>query len=114
MEIDVRVIETDLLGHVNHANYFTYMEEGRLSFLKELGLEIEDDGFAIMLASAKCDFIQQGYFNQTFIVNTKVTRIGNSSFNLGSDIIEKESNELIADRKSTRLNSSHVAISYAV
>src|SRR5699024_6489174 len=63
---------------------------------KELGLEIEDDGFAIMLASAKCDFIQQGYFNQTFIVNTTVTRIGTSRFNLGSAIIEKESNELIA------------------
>src|SRR5699024_2279122 len=93
---DVRVIETDLLGDVNHANYFTYMEEGRLSFLKELGLEIEDDGFAIMLASAKCDFIQQGYFTQTFIVNTKVTRIGNSSCNIGSDIIEEESNELNA------------------
>src|SRR5699024_2351740 len=96
MEIDVRVIETDLLGHVNHANYFTYMEEGRLRFLKELGLEIEDDGFAIMIAAAKCDFIQQGYFHQTFIVNTKVNRIGNSSINHGSEIIEKESNELIA------------------
>ncbi|MBP2258670.1 acyl-CoA thioesterase [Virgibacillus alimentarius] len=96
MEVDVRVSETDLLGHVNHANYFTYMEEGRLSFLKELGLQVEDEGFSIMLASAKCDFIRQGYFNQTLIVNTKVTRVGNSSFNLGSDIIEKESGELIA------------------
>src|SRR5699024_9159883 len=96
MEIDVRVSETDLLGHVNHANYFTFMEEGRLSFLKGMGLQVEDQGFSIMLASAKCDFIRQGYFHQTLIVNTKVTRVGNSSFNLGSDIIEKESNELIA------------------
>src|SRR5699024_10456208 len=78
MEVDVRVSETDLLGHVNHANYFTYMEEGRLSFLKELGLQVEDEGFSIMLASAKCDFIRQGYFNQTIIVNTEVTRVGNS------------------------------------
>src|SRR5690625_7010608 len=97
MEVDVRVSETDLLGHVNHANYFTYMEEGRLSFLKELGLQVENENFSIMLASAKCDFIRQGHFNQTLIVNTKVTRVGNSSFNLGRD------------RKSTRLNSSHVA-----
>lgn len=96
MEIDVRVSETDLLGHVNHANYFTFMEEGRLSFLKGMGLQVEDQGFSIMLASAKCDFIRQGYFHQTLIVNTKVTRVGNSSFNLGSDIIEKERNELIA------------------
>ncbi|HLR55118.1 MAG TPA: thioesterase family protein [Pseudogracilibacillus sp.] len=96
MEVDVRVSETDLLGHVNHANYFTYMEEGRLSFLKELGLQVENENFSIMLASAKCDFIRQGHFNQTLIVNTKVTRVGNSSFNLGSDIIEKASGELIA------------------
>lgn len=96
MEIDVRVNETDLLGHINHANYFTYMEEGRLSFLKEMGLEVDDDSFSIMLASAKCDFIKQGYFSQTLIVKTKVTRVGNSSFNLGTDITEKESNELIA------------------
>src|SRR5699024_11916045 len=64
------VSETDLLGHVNHANYFTFMEEGRLSFLKGMGLQVEDQGFSIMLASAKCDFIRQGYFHQTLIVNT--------------------------------------------
>lgn len=96
MDIKVRVNETDMLGHINHASYFTYMEEARIEFLKELGIEVKNEGFTIILASAKCDFISQGYFNQTLEINTKVTRVGKSSFDMGSDIIEKQSGQLIA------------------
>lgn len=101
MEVKVRVNETDMLGHINHASYFTYMEEARLDFLQKLGMEVMDDRFTIMLVSAKCDFIRQGYFNQLLEVKTTVKKIGNTSFTLENDILEKQSNELIAQGEVT-------------
>lgn len=97
MEFKVRFNDTDMLGHVNHASYFTYMEEARLAYLEELDMHFFDnENITIVLVSAKCDFISQGYFKDLLIVKTKVTKVGNSSFNLTSDIINKESNQLVA------------------
>lgn len=97
MEFKVRFNDTDMLGHVNHASYFTYMEEARLAYLEELDMNFFDNkNITIILVSATCDFISQGYFNDTLIVKTKVKKVGNSSFNLTSDIINKETNQSIA------------------
>src|SRR5699024_11219417 len=101
MEVKVRVNETDMLGHINHASYFTYMEEARLDFLQKLGMEVMDDRFTIMLVSAKCDFIRQGYFNQLLEVKTPEKKKGNTSFPLENNILEKQSNELIAQGEVT-------------
>ncbi|MGY0694479.1 acyl-CoA thioesterase [Virgibacillus sp. FSP13] len=101
MEINVRVSETDMLGHINNASYFTYMEETRLEFLQRLGINVRDDDFSIMLVSAKCDFIRQGYFGQTLDVKTTVQRIGKTSFTLCTDMCDKESGNLIARGEAT-------------
>lgn len=96
LDIKVRVGETDMLGHINNTSYFIYMEETRIDFLKNLGINIETHNFAFMLASAKCDFISQGYFGQILDITTDVGRIGNKSITLISTMKEKESGELIA------------------
>lgn len=96
MEITVRVSETDMLGHVNHANYFTYMEEARINYLNELGIKVKNEGCTIVLASAKCDFIRQAFYGDTLLIETYVKRVGQRSFTLGNDIIEKQSEHLIA------------------
>lgn len=101
MEIKVRVSETDMLGHINNASYFTYMEETRLDFITKLGLDVSNEEFAIMLVSAKCDFIRQGFFGQILDVKTTVQRIGKTSFTLDSEMVEKESGNMIAKGEAT-------------
>ncbi|MFC3016392.1 acyl-CoA thioesterase [Virgibacillus litoralis] len=96
LNIKVRVSETDLLGHINNASYFIYMEEARIDFLKKLGIDIENGNFAFMLVSAKCDFIRQGYFGKTLKVATEVLKIGTKSITLTSRMTESESGDLIA------------------
>jgi len=96
MEITVRVSETDMLGHVNHANYFTYMEEARINYLKELGIKINNKGCTIVLASATCDFIRQAFSEDVLLIDTYVKKVGQRSFTLGNDIVDKQSEQLIA------------------
>ena len=100
MEIKVRFSETDLLGHINNVSYFTYLEAARIDFLEQIGLKISTEKFVFILASAKCDFIQQGYFGQTLKINTSVSRMGTKSLVLTSEMFDKESGNLIAKGES--------------
>lgn len=96
MEIKVRLSETDKLGHINNVSYFIYMEDARIDFLERQGLEVGVEGFAFLLASVKCNFVQQAYYGQILRVDTRVLRIGTKSLTLISNIYEKKSGELIA------------------
>lgn len=99
--LTVRFGETDLLGHVNNASYFTYLEQARVEFFKELDSGEGAKSWQFILASTKCDFLAQAYFDQALTVVTKVTRIGNKSFQLAQPIYDSKTGETIADAEST-------------
>lgn len=98
--VKVRICETDALGHVSNISYYIYLEEGRVEFFKSLN-RINSNNFPFILASATCDFISQCYFDQQLKVQTSVSSIGNTSFQLEQNIIDFEANLLIAKSKST-------------
>ncbi|HET7627412.1 MAG TPA: thioesterase family protein [Bacillales bacterium] len=100
IELTVRFGETDLLGHVNNANYFSYLEHARVQFIKEIDVENSYDGWQLILASIKCDFVAQTFFDQKLTVATYVSRIGNSSFTLVQPIYDSETKELVAKGES--------------
>ncbi|MCD5323217.1 MULTISPECIES: acyl-CoA thioesterase [Pontibacillus] len=93
-KVIVRFCETDLLGHVNNSNYFVYFEDARIQFFYDAAIFNNDQNY--VLASAKCDFIKQAYFRQVLVIETKITRIGNSSFTAQQEIYDDETKELIA------------------
>ncbi|WP_066384193.1 acyl-CoA thioesterase [Neobacillus mesonae] len=94
--LTVRFGETDALGHINNTSYFIYLEEARIRFLEALGYGADAKNWNFILASAKCDFVSQGYFNQKLGIKTFVSKIGTKSFQLEHDIVVEETNELIA------------------
>lgn len=101
MEVKVRVSETDILGHINNTSYFVYMEEARINYLETLGVDFESTVDAFILASVKCDFLQQGYFGQVLNIETFIARIGTKSLTVTNKIYEKDSGELIAEGEAT-------------
>ncbi|WP_078547495.1 acyl-CoA thioesterase [Litchfieldia alkalitelluris] len=96
LEVSVRFGETDALGHINNTSYFIYLEDARIKFFEKLGTGTAISDWRFILASTKCDFVGQGYFNQTLIVTTAVSKIGTKSFQLDHEIIEKGTSRLIA------------------
>lgn len=91
----MRVNETDQLGIVNNANYFTYMEEGRLEYLRQLNInDTENDGFIV--AKAVCEYLKPAYFDQVLSIETSLVRIGNKSLTFNSNIYDKATQTLIA------------------
>ncbi|MFS8580448.1 MAG: acyl-CoA thioesterase [Novibacillus thermophilus] len=99
--IRVRFGETDLLGHVNNVSFFSYLEHARVQFFKELTRQLDHKTWRYILASIKCDFLAQVYFDQSLRVVTKVSRIGNKSFDLEQPIVDSETGNLVAKGHST-------------
>lgn len=96
IQITVRFGETDALGHINNASYFVYLEEARIRFFETMGYKMDARNWNFILASTKCDFVSQGYFNQILSVKTYVSKIGNKSFQLEHEISCMRTKNLIA------------------
>jgi acyl-CoA thioester hydrolase len=101
MTVNIRFCETDALGHVSNTSYFIYLEEARIRMFEELGYGSDIKDWRFIVASAKCDFVNQAFFGQRLKIETNVAKIGNKSFQLVHRILEEKSGTLIALGEST-------------
>lgn len=83
--IEVRYGDLDPQGHLNNANFLTYLEQARIHYFINLGLmdplrSFLDIGF--ILADAHITFISPVQFGMDVRVDVQVTRLGNKSLNM--------------------------------
>ena len=79
--VEVRWRDLDPMGHVNNAVYFTYLEQARIHYMRELGLLPDasyDVGF--ILAEASCQFKAPLQLGERVTIHTRVSQLRNSSF----------------------------------
>ncbi len=82
--VPVRYRDLDTYGHVNNANYATYLEEGRIAYFGEvLDLGLQSRGMVI--ASLSIDF-EAPIEADDVTVGLGITRIGTSSFDFEYEI----------------------------
>lgn len=96
IKVTARFGETDALGHINNTSYFIYLEEARVRFFEQLGYRLDTNEWNFILASIKCDFLNQGYFNQLLSITTSVKSIGTKSFQLEHEVICSQTNQILA------------------
>ena len=91
IELDTRWADMDWIGHVNNATFLTYIESARIKLIEDLGfLDVP-----IIMASIKIDYINQLKYPATMQIGQKISRIGNSSFDILTGIFEKTKETLI-------------------
>ena len=81
-------------GHVNNAVYFTYLEQCRLTFWRELTGKAAPNT-RVIVARAECDYKAPAYFGDELEVRLKVGDIGRSSFGLEYEIVHAEKHHLV-------------------
>ncbi|MDR1384202.1 MAG: acyl-CoA thioesterase [Planctomycetaceae bacterium] len=77
-QIRVRYQETDQMGVVYHANYFTYFEIARTETLRSLGKtyrDLEASGCFLVVNKAECSFKKPAKYDDLITVRTIVERI---------------------------------------
>lgn len=75
VEVRVRYEETDKMGIVYHANYFTWFEVARIELLDAMGcpyLSLEEDGLFLPVLSCKADFHSPAHFDDRLRVVVKI------------------------------------------
>lgn len=79
--IEVRWRDLDALNHVNNAVYFTYLEQARVRYLRELGLVPDaPSGIGFILAEAHCRYKSPLTLGEHVTVHIRVSELGRSSF----------------------------------
>lgn len=79
----VRFGDVDMLGHVNHTKYLTYMEQGRIRYAKDvLRWNGELGSLSMIVARATVDYKLPLKFPETVFVYTRCARLGNKSFDM--------------------------------
>ena len=69
----VRYAETDQMGVVYYANYFIWMEVGRVEFCRTSGIryrDIEAGGYLLVVAEANCRYITPARYDDEIVIST--------------------------------------------
>jgi len=84
-DVEVRVADTDAMGHVNNAMYLTYLEMARVAYYEAatgdplpLGARGAEQG--MILADIRVAFRAPAFYGEVLTVETRVTRMGRTSF----------------------------------
>lgn len=103
-EVPVRFSDTDGLGHVNNANYLSFLEVARVDYLhKVLGLvKIED--FGIIIARIEIDYKSPVLHHEKVLVGCRVSEIGGASITMEYRLEDKATGRLVANAKSVAVS----------
>src|SRR5690348_11102952 len=78
LEIRVRYQETDAMGVLHHANYFTYFEMGRTELLRIHGKsyrELEAEGTLMVIVKIGCNYKRPARYDDVLRLRTRTERV---------------------------------------
>jgi acyl-CoA thioester hydrolase len=78
IEIRVRYQESDPMGYLHHAYYFTYFEMGRTELLRAAGgnyRKMEEDGMLVVVVKAESRYHRPARYDDLLTLRTTVTRV---------------------------------------
>jgi acyl-CoA thioester hydrolase len=107
VKLRVRYAETDQMGVVYHANFFVWMEIGRVEFIRELGfdykqMEIEDDCH-LPVVDARCRYRTPARYDEEIVVRTELRNIRGSLVRFAYVIERPADQAVVAEGETTHL-----------
>ena len=94
----VRFRDTDMQGHVYFGNYFVFCDEALGAYMRAVGVPWQDlvkSGTDMFYVNATCDYLGSARFEEDVHIETRISRIGTSSFT-SSFVIRNERDETLA------------------
>lgn len=78
LAIRVRYQETDAMGILHHANYFTYFEMGRTEMLRSQGhsyRSVEEGGVFMVVVKIGCRYLRPAKYDDLLTLRTRLMRV---------------------------------------
>jgi acyl-CoA thioester hydrolase len=115
-DVEVRLSDTDAMGHVNNASYLTYVEIARVAYYEQvtgnllpIGVHGAEEG--MILAEIRVAYRNTAFYGETLTVESRVERIGRTSFGMVHRITAPKS-RVAAARLIAVADSTLVAYDY--
>lgn len=100
-ELDIRFTDLDMMGHVNNAVYFTYMEIGRAKYWRQ-AINWDWKKMGIVIGHASIDYMAPVHWGDELSIYVRTSRIGTTSFDLEYILVKKQhQQEIICSRSKT-------------
>ena len=91
VELEARFYELDPYGHLNNAVFVSWMEHGRLCYIRDRGMtwtSVTDEyGVRLILVRIAIDYRAQVALGDRLVVESGITRFGNSSFTFSQRVL---------------------------
>ena len=107
--LQVRFRDCDPMRHANNAVYFTYFEQARFAYWREVVRVPHSDERSFILARAECDYKSAALPGEWLNVWVRAASIGRSSFAFQYEIVSGEDNRLVAAARSVQVMFDYVA-----
>ncbi len=107
--LQVRFRDCDPMRHVNNAVYFTYLEQGRFGYWREVIGVPHSDERSFILARAECDYRSAALPGEWLDVWVRTSSIGRSSFTFEYEIVSGEDGRLVATARSVQVMFDYTA-----
>lgn len=78
LDIQLRYSDSDQMGVIYHANYFSFFEQGRTAFLKELGFDyhkVEEEGIVFPVRDVSCKYLKAIRFGENITISTNLHKL---------------------------------------
>lgn len=102
IQIRVRYQETDAMGVLHHANYFTYFELGRTELLRANGVayrDLEDQGVLMVIVKIGASYKRPARYDDLLRLRTRTVRVTAAKIEHAYELFRGE--ELLAEGHST-------------
>ena len=91
--IRVRYQETDQMGVVYHANYFTWFESARIELLDQMKcpyIELEKMGFLFPVLQCEAKFIKPAKFDDRLVVRVTINKVPAARITISYEVFHDE------------------------
>ena len=97
----VRYAETDQMGVVYYANYYIWMEVGRVELVRSLGMNYKDletsHGLYLSVIESSCRYLAPARYDQEIAVETRVAKANERLVEFAYRILSLDPDRLLAE-----------------
>ncbi len=102
----VRYSDCDMHAHLNHARFFSFMEQARVGYLEAIGLPPgpRRETIPFIIVHAACDYRAPALINEEIAIAIGVTEIGRTSLTMEYQLTRISDATLLATAKTVMVS----------
>jgi len=109
--VRVRYAETDQMGVVYYANYFVWMEIGRVEMLRARGFNYKDleqsEGLYLSVVDAKCRYVYPARYDDEVRIQTEIVKASSRVLDFAYEMRSTTADRVVAEGSSRHIWLNH-------